>query len=157
MRAADLPGFHGHSQVVGQNGRVHHIGEGGQYVHGHEGAQHIVGVEVHIRGVSGIAAVQLQLIGHIGLLLKDHRDLVVRQLGVDLIGDSLHDALVPVVPDGDGDGFLGCVRGIGALRGGGGRRVGALGRWLGTSGQRGDAQHHGEQESGNFFHKKSPF
>ncbi len=157
MRAADLPGFHGHSQVVGQNGRVHHIGEGGQYVHGDKGSQHIVGVEVHIRGVGRVAAVQLELVGHIGLFLKNDGDLIVCELGVHLIGNGLHDALVPVVPNRDCDGIFWRIRRIGTLCGFRGRGSGALGRRLGASGQCAETQRRSKQEGSNLFHYKSPF
>ncbi len=104
LGTADLSGLHRHGQVVGQDAGIHHIGQGRHDVHGHKTAQHVVGVEVHVRGVGCVAAVQLELVGHISLLLENHRYLVIRQLGVDLIGNGLHNPLVPIVPDSDCDG-----------------------------------------------------
>ena len=155
--AVQLPGLDGHGQRVGQKGvGIQNIGKGRQDIHGHEGAQNIVGVEIHVGSVGRIAAVELQLVGHVGFLFEPNGDAVIRQRGVDLIRDGLHNGLAAVVPDGHGDGLrrrggfrrrsgCGLRGGLFGCRGGGGGLAAAC--------QNAEAHSCRQQQGNGLFHR----
>ena len=138
LLAVQLTGLYGHGQLVGQQRvGVQNVRQRRKNVHGHEGAQHIVRIEVHVRAIGGVAAVELELVGHIGLLLEMDGDAVVCQGGVDLVGDGLHDGLAAVMPD------------VHRHRALGGLRLCAEG---GVHSQQAEAHGQYQQQCGCFFH-----
>ena len=153
LLAADLAGFHRHRQGVCQNIRARYLRQGSQNVHGHKGAQGVMGVEIHVRAVCRVASVQLQLVGKAGLFLKCHCDVVAGKLRVHSVGNGLHDGLVAVVPDLDGDRLCGRFAA-------GRRRAAALGRAggrLATTGQHPQRQSRAQQKGNCLFHGVSSF
>ena len=157
LSPVQLSGLDGHGQGIGQQRvGIQDIGQGRENVHGYKGTQHIVGVEIHVGSVGRVAAVELQLVGHVGFLFELNGDAVIRQRGVDLIRDGLHNGLAAVVPDGHGDGLR--------RRGGFRRRSGCglRGRLFGRRGGGGglaaacqNAEAHGcrQQQGNGLFHR----